>query len=200
MTISPGLTVNQQETITVDVRAFDAFGNEISVPSSAVVYHGGELHQTTKRTFSQWQIYMVDAGTSEITVVAEEKYDSELVMVQQTLFGFFEEGGTIYYVAAGLGLFIVVALVTMLVVLLKRSGSDDDWDEDEYEDEEFFEDEPGLETDEIVEDSAPQDDDLGDDSGQDISVDEDGVEWWEDEEGVWWYRSPEMDDWEIWEE
>ena len=85
------------------------------------------------------------------------------------------------------------------VVLGDLSGCYDDWDEDEYEDEEFFEDEPGLETDEIVEDSAPQDDDLGDDSGQDISVDEDGVEWWEDEEGVWWYRSPEMDDWEIWE-
>ncbi|MBO58205.1 MAG: hypothetical protein CMA77_04330 [Euryarchaeota archaeon] len=199
MTISPALTVNQQDTITVSVRAFDAFGNEIPVPSTAVVYHGGELHQTTKRSFSEWQIYMVDAGTSEITVVAEEKYDSELVMVEQTLFGFFEEGGTIYYIAAGLGLFIVVALVTMLVVLLRRSGSDDDWDE-EYEDEEFYEDEPELETEQTVEDSEPYEEGLGEDSGQDISVDDDGVEWWEDEEGVWWYRSPEMDDWEIWEE
>ncbi|MDP6741817.1 MAG: DNRLRE domain-containing protein [Candidatus Thalassarchaeaceae archaeon] len=207
MTITPGLTVSQQDTITVSVRAFDAFGNEISVPGTAVVYHGGELHQTTKRSFSEWQIYMVDAGTSEITVVAEEKYDSELILVEQTVFGFFEEGGTIYYIGAGFVFLILAGLIAMLVVLLRRSSSDDydeSWEED-YEDEPYYEDESDAESDEPVADmdydDAPHEEEESDgETQQDITVDEDGVEWWEDEEGVWWYRSAEMDDWEVWED
>jgi hypothetical protein len=207
MTITPGLTVRQQDTITVSVRAFDAFDNEISVPGTAVVYHGGELHQTTKRSFSEWQIYMVDAGTSEITVVAEEKYDSELILVEQTMFGFFEEGGTIYYVGAGFVFLILAGLVAMLVVLLRRAGSDDydeSWEED-YEDEPYYEDDSDAESVEPVADmdydDAPQEEEESDgETQQDITVDEDGVEWWEDEEGVWWYRSAEMDDWEVWED
>ena len=35
---------------------------------------------------------------------------------------------------------------------------------------------------------------------ENVSVDEDGTEWWEDEEGVWWYRTSEMEDWAEYEE
>jgi hypothetical protein len=50
-------------------------------------------------------------------------------------------------------------------------------------------------------DDAPHEEEESDgETQQDITVDEDGVEWWEDEEGVWWYRSAEMDDWEVWED
>jgi hypothetical protein len=38
----------------------------------------------------------------------------------------------------------------------------------------------------------------GDQSG--ITVDDDGVEWWQDEAGVWWYRSLSMDDWAVFEQ
>ncbi len=37
-----------------------------------------------------------------------------------------------------------------------------------------------------------------DDDG--ITVDEDGVEWYEDEEGSWWYREPDAADWVLYEE
>jgi len=37
-----------------------------------------------------------------------------------------------------------------------------------------------------------------DDGG--ITVDEDGVEWYEDEEGSWWYREPGEPDWVLYEE
>ncbi len=36
--------------------------------------------------------------------------------------------------------------------------------------------------------------------GSEISVDDDGTEWWEDEEGVWWYREEGWEDWAVWEE
>jgi hypothetical protein len=33
-----------------------------------------------------------------------------------------------------------------------------------------------------------------------ITVDDDGIEWWQDEAGVWWYRSLSMDDWAVFEQ
>ena len=211
MTISPSLTVAQQSTITIDVDAFDAFGNEIDVPDSAVVYHGGEQHIVTKKTNSQWQIYMLDAGESEVTVVAEEKYDSEKVMVEQTVLGFFEEGGTLYYIGAGLLVLALMGVIATLVVLLRKAGYDDEDEYDElYDDVEggyddgdaFYEggyDEPVTDSGYGGEEETHTD--SGSEEGeQDISVDEDGTEWWEDDQGVWYYRSVDMDDWEVWEE
>ncbi len=207
MTISPGLTVSQQDTITIDVRAFDAFGNEISVPPSAVLYHGGEKHIMNKVSDSQWTVYMVDQGTSKITVVALEKSDSQDIVVEQTLFGFFEEGGTLYYVGAGLLGLIVLGVIVVLVVLLRRVSDDDDYDDyDDYVDEDYIDDgaggdyEESYEDEEYVEPAAEESYDDGGGQDADISVDEDGTEWWEDESGVWWYRSVDMDDWEVWED
>ena len=210
MTVSPSLTVSQQETITIDVRAFDAFGNEIEVPDEATVYHGGELHITTKVSNSQWQIYMLDEGQSEVTVVAQEKYDSERVQVAQTMFGFFEAGGTMYYIGAGLLALVLVGIVATLVVLLKKAGADDDDDDEFYEEDEGYDnisegeyDEPETIGDTFSDDYVEEEiQSESDDSGSDpnISVDEDGVEWWEDDKGVWWYRSADMDDWEVWED
>ena len=34
----------------------------------------------------------------------------------------------------------------------------------------------------------------------DVTVDEHGTSWWEDELGAWWYRTPEMDDWSLFDE
>ena len=206
MTISPSTNVRQQETITIDVRAFDAFGNEIDVPNEATVYHGGELHVTTKVSNSQWQIYMLDEGQSEITVVAQEKYDSQFVQVAQTMFGFFEAGGTLYYIGAGLLALIVVGVIATLVMLLKRAGADDEDDDEFYEEYESYDDisegeydEPETLSDDYVEEEIQSESDGGE-SDPNISVDEDGTEWWEDEQAVWWYRSVDMDDWEVWED
>lgn len=33
-----------------------------------------------------------------------------------------------------------------------------------------------------------------------ITVDDEGTEWWEDEEGVWWYREDGWEDWAVWED
>ena len=34
----------------------------------------------------------------------------------------------------------------------------------------------------------------------DVTIDEHGTEWWEDELGAWWYKTPEMDDWSLFNE
>ena len=115
------------------------------------------------------------------------------MVVEQTVLGFFEEGGPLYLVGAGLLVIVVLALVGVLLLLLRRGRGDDedddfyqvDVDTSDFDDREF----------------APLDDALDEeDAGPDVSVDEDGTEWWEDDEGVWWYRNPDMDDWERYEE
>jgi hypothetical protein len=40
----------------------------------------------------------------------------------------------------------------------------------------------------------------GSDGQSGITVDDDGIEWWQDEAGVWWYRSLSMDDWAVFEQ
>jgi hypothetical protein len=162
------LTVGQQDTITIDVRAFDAFGNEIEVPEEATVYHGGELHVTTKVSNKQWQIYMLDEGQSEVTVVAQDKYDSEYVQVASTLFGFFEAGGTLYYIGAGLLALVIVGIIATLVVLLRKAGADDEDDEEFYEEYEGYDnisegeyDEPDTLSDDYVEEEIQSESDEG---------------------------------------
>jgi hypothetical protein len=34
----------------------------------------------------------------------------------------------------------------------------------------------------------------------DVTTDEHGTSWWEDELGAWWYKTPEMDDWSLFDE
>lgn len=51
---------------------------------------------------------------------------------------------------------------------------------------------------ENVQRAEPEPEDDGATEG--VSVDEDGVEWWEDEDGQWWYRPPGEEDWYVWDE
>jgi len=44
-------------------------------------------------------------------------------------------------------------------------------------------------------DSADSDGSSDSSESGDITIDEDGTEWWQDENDVWWYRNVSMDDW-----
>ncbi len=58
--------------------------------------------------------------------------------------------------------------------------------------------ESGLSDPDAVSEPEPEPEAEEDDGG--ITVDEDGVEWYEDEEGSWWYRDPGEPDWVLYEE
>jgi hypothetical protein len=206
MTVSPGLTVQQQQTITVDIRAFDGFGNEIPVAEEAYLDKGNELHRADKASSSQWTVYMLAEGTTTITVVADNIHVSESIFVEGNLLGFFEAGGWLYYLGAALGAFILLGIIVVLVVLLRRAD-DEEEEDDYYEEEGTYEDEYGDESydEPTVEEAGyggaeeyPAEDVA--EAEPSISVDEDGTEWWEDEEGVWWYRTGEMEDWALYED
>ena len=58
--------------------------------------------------------------------------------------------------------------------------------------------ESGLTDPDAAQEAEPEPEAVEDDDG--ITVDEDGVEWYEDEEGSWWYRDPGEPDWVLYEE
>ena len=195
--VAPSLTVLQQDTITVTAQAYDSYGNEIDVPENTFLDTGGDKHVKTKVSNSEWEIYMVNEGTSILTLVSGTVWDDETVVVELTVLGFFEEGGPLYWVGAGLGVIVVLALIGVLVILLRRGRDEDDF----YEEEEEFSEVEDRQYVPLEEARAQADaEENQEQDSADVSVDEDGTEWWEDEQGVWWYRSSDMDDWELYEE
>lgn len=191
-------SVEQQESLMVEIKAFDAWGNEITLGrSNKVVVDANLRSDVSYQTASSYKVTPLDEGTLEIVITVDGVSENHQVEVIGTISGFFAAGGTLYYVGAGL-IGIIVLVLLVVIVLVLRSGSDDydDYD-DEYDDEEE-EDDPKDYVSRIV-DEAPQSQDTaeGDDS---YRVDEDGTEWWEDEHGVWWFREPGVEDWSEWTE
>jgi hypothetical protein len=124
-------TLDQLATTEVSIRAFDAFDNEIAVPPSIKVDASGRA-TVTMISSEVWTITTLDDGVQTISVnVGSVRVDSEITVTGTTA-GFFEAGGTLYYVGAGLlGLVAIVLLV--LLVMFMRSGNEG-WDDDDYDD------------------------------------------------------------------
>ena len=200
----------------VSIRAFDAFDNEIDVPGSIQVESTGR--GTAMMTSSDfWTITTLDDGPQTITVsVGAVRVNTE-INVEGNLAGFFEAGGTLYYVGAGLLAIVAVVLLGLLVMFM-RGGSTDDWD-DEDEDDDDDDDAPSGPTGRAPGPSGPAPGPSGPAPGPtgppaeeapveeaeeeadiETSVDEDGTEWWEDEDGTWWYRLAGEEEWQEYNE
>jgi len=112
-----------------------------------------------------------------------------------------DDGGSglnLMNIAIAAGLLIIVVGGGAAFFFLNRDGDELDADDLRPQAAEVFE--------SLAQDKLSETDDTetvssgssGEQSG--ITVDDDGVEWWQDEAGVWWYRSLSMDDWAIFEE
>jgi hypothetical protein len=133
-------SLEQLESLEVTIRAFDAFDNEISVPSSIKVEATGRA-TTTMFASDQWTITTLDDGPQTITVsVGSVRVNSEINVIGN-IEGFFEAGGTIYYVGAGLLGLVAIVLLGLAVMFFRSNGSDD-WDDDDYDDDDEDEDSP----------------------------------------------------------
>ena len=221
-------TVEQLSTLSVNIRAFDAFDNEIDVPPSIKVDASGRA-TVAMITSDSWTITTLDDGPQTISVnVGSVRVDSS-IEVTGTMAGFFEAGGTLYYVGAGL-LGIVAIVLLVLLVLFMRSGNEG-WDDDDYEDEDDYDGSSapgpsgpapgpsgpapgpsgpapgpsgpapgpsGPAPSEPEMDEPEEETSFEDDES--YRVDDEGTEWWEDEEGTWWFRISGNEEWEEWTE
>lgn len=213
-------TVDQLESVEITIRAFDAFDNEIEVPASVDVDATGRA-DVRENDPSRWTITTLDDGEQTITVGVGSVLVSLDLSVEGNLAGFFEAGGTLYYVGAGLLALAAVVLLGVLVMFMRSNGNE--WDD--LEDEDDYEDEPAPgpsgpapgpsgpapgpsgpapgpsgpapgpteapATEAATEDTAPS-------AEPETRTDEDGTEWWEDESGVWWYRVAGEEEWHEW--
>ena len=188
--------VAQLDSVELSIRAYDAFDNEIDVSESVVVDAAGRA-EVTQINPSLWTITTLDEGVHAITVNLGSVQESTELTVEGNLAGFFEAGGTLYYVGAGLLGLVAVALLGLLAMFM-RSGSND-WDDEDDEDDEVEDPSPGPSGPAPGPSGpAPAQEEPTTESDQETRVDDDGTEWWEDEEGVWYYRMPGDEEWQVW--
>ena len=217
-------SLEQLESLDISIRAFDAFDNEIDVPGSVKVDATGR-GTTTMIASNEWTLKTLDDGPQTVTISVGAVRVNEEINVVGNLEGFFEAGGTLYYVGAVLLALVAVVLLVLLVMFL-RSGVDDDWDDDD-EDEDDDE-RPSGPTGPAPGPSGPAPGPSGPAPGPtgpapgpsgppekdvpeleaeepeeeaiETSVDEDGTEWWEDDEGTWWFRLAGEEEWQEYNE
>ncbi|MDP6639672.1 MAG: hypothetical protein QF817_01225, partial [Candidatus Poseidoniaceae archaeon] len=204
------ISLEQQAEVTITISAFDRFGNPVAVPTGdALIVEAtgrGTVSSVSDDT-TKYKIETLDEGEHTITVttlVAGIMVTSQSTYnVTGTLPGFFASGGPLYYVAGGLGTFVILVLFVLVVVLFRRSTTgyddEDDWDGDDEDEDYLEEDKEQPEIPETEETSTSESSDgvEGDDS---YRVDDDGTEWWEDEAGVWWFKETGAEDWQEWNE
>ena len=210
--------LEQLESLDVAIRAFDAYDNEIPVPGSVTVESTGR--GTAMMTSSDlWSVTTLDDGPQTITVKVGAVIVNEEITVNGNFQGFFEAGGTLYYVGAGL-LALVAIVLLGLGVMFMRNGSGGDWDDDDYDDDED-DDRPSGPTGPAPGPTGPAPGPTGPAPGPtgpapgpsgppegeapaeevaeeelETTFDEDGTEWWADDDGAWWYRNPDEEEWQ----
>ncbi|MEE3029977.1 MAG: hypothetical protein VX331_02050, partial [Candidatus Thermoplasmatota archaeon] len=182
----------QQGVLSITAFGYDEWNNPVSLNDPYIVATGHEIKQGSGS--QNWEITLISSGSGTITVADQGESASIAINSIGTIPGFFAAGGTLYYAAAGLIGLLVLALLVFVVVILRRGGNDD-YDDEDYEDTEG----PVVGPSGPVEEIEEQPEDQSEEDG--VTVDEDGTEWWEDpDDGTWYYRTPDMDDWEPFEE
>ena len=213
-------SLEQLASLDVSIRAFDAFDNEIPVPGSVQVESTGR-GKAVMTSSDLWTVTTLDDGPQTITVKVGAVIVNEEITVIGNFQGFFEAGGTLYYVGAGLLALVTIVLLVLGVMFMRNSGGSDDWDDDDYDDDED-DDRPSGPTGPAPGPTGPAPGPTGPAPGPsgpapgpsgpppeeapaeeeeveeelETTFDEDGVEWWEDEDGAWWYRNPGEEEWQ----
>jgi hypothetical protein len=209
-------SLEQLESLDISIRAFDAFDNEIDVPGSVKVDATGR--GTARMVASnEWTVTTLDDGPQTITISVGAVRVNEEINVVGNFKGFFEAGGTLYYVGAALLALVAVVLLVLLVMFM-RSGVDDDWDDEDDDDDDGR---PSGPSGPAPGPSGPAPGPSGpapgpsgpapgpsgppaeaeekepeEEEALETSFDDDGTEWWEDEDGTWWYREQGVEEWQ----
>ena len=224
-------TVDQLGSIELTIKAFDTLGNEVLVPTSISVSASGRgTTSMVDGNFSHWSIETLDEGKQTVSIEAVNKFATTIdasgtYSVEGNIGGFFESGGTTYYIGAGLGVFVLIAMIVVVGLLVRRSGSGyDEYDDDDDDDDEYSEPEgpttgpttgptsgpmsgpmsgptegPAQAPSDSYHQPAYQEQSYQETPQEDsYRVDENGTEWWEDELGTWWFKAPGDAEWSEW--
>ena len=211
------VALEQLEKISIQVIAFDEFGNRINLPPNARI-DTTDRGQVKNLGNGTWELETLDEGQHSATIVVGTITETFTYEVEGNIAGFFAAGGPLYYVGAGLIALIVLALLVFVIRLI-RGGEDyyDDDDEDDYIQESAAEpvirdfsqprvsqaptvttpppQPPTPEPEPVTEEVTETEDTSW---MADYRVEDDGTEWGQTEDGVWYYREVDADDWVEW--
>ena len=216
-------SLEQLETLTIKVQAFDEYGNEINMPLGARIDTTGRADVNYLGN-GVWELETLDEGEQSATIVVGSITETFTYTVEGNLAGFFAAGGPLYYAGAGLIALVVIALLVFAVRFLRGDG--DYYDDDEDDDFSYDFDgitnksSPSKETrsaptppaqppsrPEPVVVESPEPEHVEEYSEEedtswmaDYRVEDDGTEWGETDDGVWYYREVNSDEWIEWTE
>ena len=141
---------------------------------------------------------MLNEGMNTITICSSAVCDQVQISVDSTITGFFEANAPWSWIGLLIAATMLLGVFAVVVILMRRGDSDDEYDDDLFDDEEYDvpADAPATES---YSEPASQDD-FSQEDDPNYRVDEDGTEWWQDDDGIWWYRDSNMDDWAEWTE
>ena len=212
--------LEQLESLTVRVEAYDEYWNKISVPDSARV-DSTDRGNIKYLGNGVWELETLDEGEHSATIVIGSITETFTYNVEGNLAGFFAAGGPLYYAGAGLLGLIAIALLIVVVRLIRgdEDYSNDDEDEDFYNDEVPYQpvardfsqprvsqaptvSTPPQQPPESEQVTEAIDESIEEDTSWivDYRVEDDGTEWGQTDDGVWYYREVNSDDWVEWTE
>lgn len=196
-------TVEQLEKITMSIEAYDRFDNPLQVPSGSQLTVQASGRGEISGNGNTYSVIVLDEGAHSMTISTNVNGNvvsaSSTYNVTGNLAGFFAAGGTLYYVGAGLIALVSLILIVLVIVLFRGSTDDyddEDWEDEDEGDEENIDSRPILERIQSGPSGPAPDEPEHQESDDGVTIDEDGVEWYEDDTGVWWRRGPNDDDWE----
>ena len=212
-------TLEQLDSLSISVVAFDEFWNIIDVPSSSYVEATGRA-EVINNGQGNWKIETLDEGKQTATISVGTVSQQVNYTVEGNIAGFFAAGGSLYYVAAGLIVLIALAVVAVGFRFLRGSGEyyDDEDDEDyDYDVDSVVgttavntqsfarppstpptKPEPYTEPEPEPEPEVEQESSESEDWMIDYRVEDDGTEWGQADDEVWYYREPGQSEWVEW--
>ena len=210
--------LEQLDSLSISVTAFDEYWNIIDVPASSRVEATGR-GEVTNNGQGNWDIETLDEGKQTATITVGSVSQQVNYTVEGNLGGFFAAGGSLYYVGAGLVLLIALAVVAVGFRFLRGSG--DYYDDEEEEDYDF-----GYDVDTAVSSAAvvntqevarppsspptkpepvsepevevEQESEGSEDWMIDYRIEDDGTEWGQADDEAWYYRESGQSEWVEW--
>ncbi|MBT7460467.1 MAG: hypothetical protein HN794_05435, partial [Euryarchaeota archaeon] len=210
--------LEQLDSLSISVTAFDEYWNIIDVPASSRVEATGR-GEVTNNGQGNWDIETLDEGKQTATITVGSVSQQVNYTVEGNIGGFFAAGGSLYYVGAGLVLLIALAVVAVGFRFLRGSG--DYYDDEEEEDYDF-----GYDVDTAVSSAAvvntqevarppsspptkpepvsepevevEQESEGSEDWMIDYRIEDDGTEWGQADDEAWYYRESGQSEWVEW--
>ncbi len=207
-------TLEQLESLSISVVAYDEYWNLIDVPASSTIDATGRADVSYDGQ-GKWVIETLDEGKQIATIsVGTISYDVNYT-VEGNIAGFFAAGGSLYYVGAGLIILVGLAILALGFRFIRGDGDyyDDEDEEDfDYDLDSAISSSRGTQPETVAmppatppakppskpEPIQPESNESEDDWMIDYRVEDDGTEWGQADDETWYYRESGQSDWIEW--